>query len=898
MKIKKLIINNIASIEDATIDFEAEPLVSANVFLITGKIGSGKTTILDCICLALYGCTPRLPQKDKGHESTDDWDYGDTRRFVRRNAKGGSATVFFDADGQSYKAEWRVDTYIKGPKKGELNKKYWSVTNMTTGAVYTKIGEVRDCIERVTGLDFNQFCRTSMLAQGEFSRFLKCADQEKADILQKITGVDIYQRIGRAVNEQTLAVKHERDLITERLAMLTQLTDDERCRVINRLAAVNALATAWQHDLDETSEHSQWLKNQALAITKLNRATAEYNQAVAESISDDVVYSRRLLKVYEQTEQLRADINLLKTVETTINRCTKQAEVLRNKRQIIDAKRAQLGDGFTIEKSRQEHESLKDKLSAVSLANEKRKLADLAAAAFTENTRKIAEDQSKIEKTDALIEETKDKLLIIKGAVEALNVAKESLKDAAGDAASALRLKLNAGDRCPVCQNIVTALPHNEAIKREFDKANARYKAKYDEQIKTFNLQLKYGLERKNAVKDKEQREKQAGQLQAESIRALQELEIACKQADCTLETLDDEVAKLAELDTKIAQLKKAIAMGEEIEKDERRLQVDVATNDSALQSAENQKLSLSDSISQFRNENPDISDIEINDALAMNGPKINELRINLRNIEQAVSTRQGARQAATEALQANITLQPKSLEISDATDLSEIERVAANVDNTIIDLQRRKVALGHEAGRLQQQLAADKNIQSQRQALEARHEVIDRKFAVHQRLNNFIGDKDGKKFSRIALSYVLGTLIESANVYLHRFTERYTLSVQPGTYVIEVCDAWQNYTVRTVNTISGGESFLVSLSLALALSDIGGLQGAGTLFVDEGFGSLSGDELRRAVDALSTLHKVSGRQVGIISHISDLSERIPVQIRLDSAPNQTSTVSIQGGCV
>lgn len=125
----------------------------------------------------------------------------------------------------------------------------------------------------------------------------------------------------------------------------------------------------------------------------------------------------------------------------------------------------------------------------------------------------------------------------------------------------------------------------------------------------------------------------------------------------------------------------------------------------------------------------------------------------------------------------------------------------------------------------------------------------------------------------------------------MRNLSDRYQLKVVPGTFVITIEDAYQGYTSRSTTTISGGESFLVSLSLALALSDIGSRLAVDTLFIDEGFGTLSGEPLRKAVDTLRSLHAVSGRHVGIISHVEELRERIPVQIRLHRDVNASSSI-------
>ena len=102
--------------------------------------------------------------------------------------------------------------------------------------------------------------------------------------------------------------------------------------------------------------------------------------------------------------------------------------------------------------------------------------------------------------------------------------------------------------------------------------------------------------------------------------------------------------------------------------------------------------------------------------------------------------------------------------------------------------------------------------------------------------------------------------------------------------------DAYQGFVTRAASTISGGESFLVSLSLALALSDIGQRLSVDTLFIDEGFGTLSGEPLQNAINTLHALHTQAGRHVGIISHVEELKERIPIQIQVNQEGSHSSS--------
>jgi len=151
------------------------------------------------------------------------------------------------------------------------------------------------------------------------------------------------------------------------------------------------------------------------------------------------------------------------------------------------------------------------------------------------------------------------------------------------------------------------------------------------------------------------------------------------------------------------------------------------------------------------------------------------------------------------------------------------------------------------------------------------------------QRLNGLIGSAQGDKFRKFAQGLTLDHLLHLANRHLVRLHGRYLLRRKSsGELELEIIDSWQGETSRDTRTLSGGESFLVSLALALALSDlVSHKTSIDSLFLDEGFGTLDGDTLDIALDALDTLN-ASGKMIGIISHVEGLKERIPAQIRVD----------------
>ena len=162
-------------------------------------------------------------------------------------------------------------------------------------------------------------------------------------------------------------------------------------------------------------------------------------------------------------------------------------------------------------------------------------------------------------------------------------------------------------------------------------------------------------------------------------------------------------------------------------------------------------------------------------------------------------------------------------------------------------------------------------------------------------RLCHHFGDEKGTNFRNIAQSFVLKELLNGANFYLQRLTERYELECQAGSLTILLRDLYQGGAARPACTLSGGESFLVSLSLALGLSSLSRHSlSVDTLFIDEGFGTLSSDYLNTVMDTLEKLHQMGGKKVGIISHVEGLRERIKTQIqvkRIDNSRSEITTV-------
>ena len=188
-------------------------------------------------------------------------------------------------------------------------------------------------------------------------------------------------------------------------------------------------------------------------------------------------------------------------------------------------------------------------------------------------------------------------------------------------------------------------------------------------------------------------------------------------------------------------------------------------------------------------------------------------------------------------------------------------------------------------------------NDQKNRKKVEAYKKEYDSKSEYFQswaNLNDLFGSQSGNKFKEIAQEYTLDILVMYANSHLKDLAPRYELERIQDTLALQIADLDMMGEKRSVHSLSGGESFLVSLALALGLSSISSNRmNVESLFIDEGFGSLDIDTLRIAMDALESL-QMQGRKIGVISHVSEMTERINARIMVTKEGSGRSVISVE----
>ncbi|MBU1284798.1 MAG: exonuclease subunit SbcC [Gammaproteobacteria bacterium] len=229
------------------------------------------------------------------------------------------------------------------------------------------------------------------------------------------------------------------------------------------------------------------------------------------------------------------------------------------------------------------------------------------------------------------------------------------------------------------------------------------------------------------------------------------------------------------------------------------------------------------------------------------------------------------------QALASATAQQLATLQASPATSLG-----LTQLDEQLLALSAQLKALSERQGEIRAQLQGDDARRLSQQSLFAAISAKQDEYDLWQQLNSLIGSADGAKYRKFAQGLTLDHLVYLANQQLERLHGRYQLARRnSGELELEVIDTWQADAARDTKTLSGGESFLVSLALALALSDlVSHKTSIDSLFLDEGFGTLDGETLEVALDALDNLN-ASGKMIGVISHVEALKERIPVQLKV-----------------
>jgi exonuclease SbcC len=339
------------------IDLAADPLAGSGLFAITGETGAGKSTILDALCLALYGEYPRVSigrRENAPDPSGEAISIHDGRAILRRGAGGGYAEVdFAGQDGERYRVRWEANR-ARARANGRLQNEQRALFRLDDGsAVATGKTQVREAVEARTDLTFDQFRRTVLLAQGEFDTFLLAAESERAELLEKITGTEIYAAISVRIHEGTEARRRGAEQLEQRRSDIGLLDDDGRQRLLEEQSQFAEAVAQKVAERDHDNGRLDHFKRVATARSDLNQA--EVQAAVAGSAREAAADEYRSLAELDLVEPLRPlSVDLDNARRTAVAAETRLGELLiagEDSRAIDEAAATQLSDATTADEA-------------------------------------------------------------------------------------------------------------------------------------------------------------------------------------------------------------------------------------------------------------------------------------------------------------------------------------------------------------------------------------------------------------------------------------------------------------------------------------------------------------------------------------------------------------------
>ncbi|UVE48329.1 AAA family ATPase [Pseudomonas chlororaphis] len=317
MKILAIRLKNLASLAGPfEIDFSAEPLASAGLFAITGPTGAGKSTLLDALCLALFGAVPRLNnigRETKVPEVDSEMLTSDPRTLLRRGTGSGYAEVdFVGIDGHRYRARWETNR-ARDKANGKLQASKQSLHDLDSNQLLaSQKRDYEQLIEAKLGLNFEQFTRAVMLAQSEFSAFLKADDKERSELLEKLTNTSIYSQLGRRAYSKSKEAEEQHKTLKAQASGITPLEPEARAELDQRFDAAQQQLKGQQAQLKQLELQHAWLKELQQLQDQQRSAAEQLQQAQAtwEGLACERTRLTRLEQLAPQRHQFARQVEL------------------------------------------------------------------------------------------------------------------------------------------------------------------------------------------------------------------------------------------------------------------------------------------------------------------------------------------------------------------------------------------------------------------------------------------------------------------------------------------------------------------------------------------------------------------------------------------------------------
>lgn len=958
MKILTIRLKNLASIEGSfEVDFTAEPLRSAGIFAISGPTGAGKSTILDALCLALYDKTPRFAASGENLYLSDvgenQVNQSDVKNILRRGTGEGFAEVdFIGVTGRRYRSRWSVRR-ARSKATGSLQPQVIQVTDLDKEEELqgTKT-ELLNQLVALVGLTYEQFTRTVLLAQNDFATFLKSREAAKAELLEKLTGTEIYSRISREIYARSKAADEAMNLLKNTICLIELMPEEELLSLQKEQERLAGLRVAGTKRLTELNAQLNIVQSLKVRQKQLHEKQQEESAGIEElkklqtNLTEQMDY---LARFREQWEALQPELRKARELDVrlqslrTLYRQSEQALLLARKqtaeieKKYRASKEALCGsqnsinrllkgkDSFALPVDLQQIEQLllheEQQLTALQQENDNRvsRLNAFGIQSVSEEQNKLLKQQTQMQRAAqagrllaqlcAKQEETSAELTVLMRqlAVKQEQVASlQRLYDNARMAISkdvvALRRDLHDGEACPVCGS--QSHPYrqdNEVADTLYHSIEKEYKSASDIYNQLNNRVIALQRDIKNyAVQQKAQEEVLAEYPVAERTPEYLDARLTeLQQALCALEEKMKQYQLLyAEWQQQDKRLKQLRTHYDAFREEVNRLRLLSQQSTAIAEQLSMAKQAETTELLRFQTTDKEQGELQQLRAGLLKGKTADEaeavvhrrekelneaLELARKNMESVHVRILGIQGEIKQLSQVVIELSDQQKKIENPEHLPE-EIVACQSANRETERSLSVV----EARLLQQE-------QNKKRLMEIESEWKEKQAVAGQwaKLNKLVGSADGTKFKVIAQSYTLNLLLLHANKHLAYLSKRYRLQQVPGTLALQVIDCDMCDEVRTVYSLSGGESFLISLALALGLSSLSSNNlKVESLFIDEGFGSLDADSLRTAMEALEQL-QMQGRKIGVISHVQEMSERISVQVQLHKSVNGRSEITI-----
>ncbi len=894
-------------------------LGACGIYLITGDTGAGKTTLFDAIVFALYGEPSGVTRETSMLRSK--YAEPETDTYVEM-------TFVFKSN--EYKV-FRSPEYLRPKKRGEgyTTQKADAVFYYPDGKVVTGNLQVNDVIKDLMGIDRSQFSQIAMIAQGDFLKLLLATTKERQEIFRRIFKTKNYEilqnclkneagSLGNKYNDIRKSIRQYIDGIdceaadefeTEvNKAKNGQLTSDEIMELLAKLLLQDEVKQKSGNDALKTVEAEISKIDAALGkATQDNKVRADLSKAQTE-LAAVMEKLPELKTAYEETADYQVELESLtgriatergqlfqyeelETVNKNIGDKGKQLKALQKKKaeliESIDLKKEQLKEW------KEQLSTLKDAETNILHLETELEKADSKKTQI-EGINMLLSEHLAIK---IAYEEAQEKYLSLRNMAEMASNTYIELNRVFLDAqAGILAQTLEVGQPCPVCGSLEHPAPAYISDKAPAEKTVEAARKKADK------TQTDASAASSAAAVEK-------GKLDAKDI------EIDKAARDIFLQRPERIEQAISEELLRISELNANLARGLEEEKHRYQLKVDIEVKlpklDKDLIELDDEIIGNKTAIATLETEIVGFEDIlkNLKDALAFATKKealenislLNEKKKQLETAAQNAKDNWEAHKILVTSLEAQIETLNNQLDHARAIDTLELTEQKN-------ELVRRKNALSANLMAIVSRLHTNSNIESRfNDRLQEVAEIEERLKWVRTLADTANGQLTGKDkimletyvqashFERILRRANMRLMIMSSGQYeLKRAADASNQRSQSG-LELNVIDHY-NASERSVKTLSGGESFMASLSLALGLSDeiqsaSGGIH-LDTMFVDEGFGSLDEETLSQAIKVLNNLAD-SNILVGIISHVSELKERIDRQIIVKKDKSGGSRVEI-----